>query len=135
MNSNKFKICKCKDPRFRFKKKKCKWMGSTQTIFRESSVQDLHRIFAVHLLKKSIFYWTGRTAYQQFKFMHSFWNHRGGVGWGGAARANQSLYAYLLQHFAMLWCVILIICYGIFMQSYEICMLWYSMLCYALRFE
>lgn len=40
------------------KKKKCKWMGSTQTIFRESSVQDLHRIFAVHLLKKSIFYWT-----------------------------------------------------------------------------
>lgn len=74
----------------------------------------------------------GRTAYQQFKFMHSFWNHR---GWGGAARANQSLYAYLLQHFAVLWYVILIICYGIFMQSYEICMLWYSMLCYALRFE
>lgn len=34
------------------KKKKCKWMGSAQTIFRESSVQDLHRIFAVHLLKK-----------------------------------------------------------------------------------
>lgn len=56
LNSNKFKICKCKDPRFRFKKKKCKWMGSTQTILRESSVQDLHRIFAVHLLKKSIFY-------------------------------------------------------------------------------
>lgn len=34
------------------KKKKCKWMGSAQTIFRESSVQDLHRIFAVHLFKK-----------------------------------------------------------------------------------
>lgn len=39
-------------PEVPLQKKKCKWMGSTQTIFRESSVQDLHRIFAVHLFKK-----------------------------------------------------------------------------------
>lgn len=46
----------------------------------------------------------GKTAYHQFKIMHSFWIHWvGGWGGGGAAKVNnKSLYAYVLQHFAML---------------------------------
>lgn len=44
----------------------------------------------------------GRTAYQQFKFMHSFWNHR---GWGGVGQLEQiSLFMHIYYN--------ILLCYG-----------------------